>query len=635
MLLKDKDTALQLNESQQEAYSWDDGSLLVLAGPGSGKTTVLTERIVRLLVESPDERFRILALTFTQNAARNMQKRVNEAVEINSARTYISTFHSFCAEVIRQHGDTLDIKTDFSILNQDVDREELLLEVIDDLKNAGYEYEKEDIYYLPTINSVLEQDYVIEIEPIPDTDENKVKLLYYRYIEKMKHSGRIDYPGLIYFAIRLLEKKHIAKHYNIVYKYVCIDEYQDTNLAQFRLLSQLVEKDNPNLFVVADDDQILYQWRGASPERLQDLIDHFNMTIVQLPENYRCPVEVVNIANKMISNNRSRYGEKQPGISKVSEKTEDCIRVERFESIEYEIQWIADDIKSNKRTPTETKIMGRTRKLLITAQKLFEQNGISAVIHQRKAEFRTAPLKFLHSLLKLLANRGDKVKLQHLSSSFYQLEGINIDVHETIGHAPFTGGDLLKAWFELSRQRKGLSENTSKYFSLIDFDKAMVDYYQLIENTFTWIESFDQVDHQNPEIFNEYSEEKEIWYLLQKEIIDSGGESQTLSRFLQELDLYDKSEPLPPDAFELITIHGAKGLEFEHVYLIGMVNDMLPAYRSIKNGARPELLEEERRSCFVAITRTQKTLTMTYSDRYNNWSKEPSMFLYEMDLLEN
>lgn len=624
---------LELNLSQEEAVNWNEGPLIVLAGPGSGKTTVLTQRIIKIIENTPNERFRILALTFTRNAAHHMREKIDSVVPDSRERVYLTTFHSFCSDVIRQHGELEKIKPDFSIMTQDLDREELLLEVINEKKQSGLDFKKEDIRYLPKINSYLEQCLIIEEEPMPNNDINISKYLFFHYLKKMRSTGRIDYAGILYFAWLLLGKKHIAKHYNTVYKYVCVDEYQDTNIAQFNVLTRLVKKENPNLFIVADDDQIVYQWNGASPERLNQIINTYNASIIQLPENYRCPADVVEIANKMITHNRNRYEAKKPGISLKISKKLNSVTLKSFPDFESEISWIAQDIKDKNHVPSNTKIMGRTRKLLEEAQTILSNNKIASVIHQRKIEFESFPMQFLHSLLRIIVTRADKIQIQRLSASFYQLEGITIDVHSVIGMAALTGGDLLKAWLRITEERQEISNVTKKYLSTIDIDRSMINYNTLINETFSWLDSLSGLDNFNSEIFDNYKNEKDVWDFLIKDINNTTPSDLTLGGLLQELDLRDKSEPVQNDAFELITIHGAKGLEFEHVYLIGMVNDILPTYNSIKNGARPESLEEERRSCYVAITRTQNTLTLTYSNKYRNWQKQPSMFLSEMGLL--
>jgi DNA helicase-2/ATP-dependent DNA helicase PcrA len=627
--------SIVFNENQQEAVNWNEGPLLVLAGPGSGKTTVLTQRIIRLIKETPDERFRILALTFTQNAARNMRNKIDESVSIGRERVYLTTFHSFSADVIRQHGMLEGIKTAFNIMTTDLDREGLLLEVIQENIEKGLDFKKEDIRYMGQIKSFLVQCLELSEEPKPDSEHNKAKYLFYHYLNKMKNTGRIDYEGMLYFAWVLLGKKQVRKHYSIVYKYICVDEYQDTNFSQYSVLIRLLKDDHPNLFVVADDDQIIYQWNGASPERLNAIIKNYNMQILQLPENYRCPGEVVDIANKMIVNNNKRYSAKKPGMSISHQSQGDAVRLEAFETIDEEIYWVISDIKQNYRNPADTKIMGRTHKLLNDAKNIFNANGLDAVIHQKKSEFESFQMRFLHSLLRLFSTRSDKFFFQRLSASFYQLEGINIDYHIVFGQGSFTGGDLLSAWVKIVLDHERISDHTKKYISRIINDNFYIEYEDLINITIEWLDSFEGSNEESFEEFNNYLSEREIFNNLCIDIKSLSHEKLSLGAFLQELDLRDKAEPAPSNAFELITIHGAKGLEFKHVYLIGMVDDILPSYSSIRKGSPEGALEEERRSCYVAITRTQETLVMTYSSKYWNWPKNPSRFLIEMGLLPN
>jgi DNA helicase-2/ATP-dependent DNA helicase PcrA len=624
---------LSLNENQQIAVNWNEGPLLILAGPGSGKTTVLTERIIRLIKESPNDRFRILALTFTQNAARNMRNKIDEAVSSGRERVYLTTFHSFSADVIRQHGALEGIKTDFNVMTTDLDQEGLLLEVIQESIEKGLSFRKEDIRYMNQIKSFLVQCSMFTEEPKPDSELSKAKYLFYHYVNKMKNTGRIDYEGMLYFANILLAKKQVRKHYSIVYKYICVDEYQDTNYSQFNVLVRLLKDENPNLFIVADDDQIIYQWNGASPDRLQEIISKYDMQILQLPENYRCPGKVVDIANKMITNNNNRYNAKKPGISISHQSLDNAIRVKSFDFFEAEIDWVIKDIKENSRNPIDTKIMGRTHKILKDTQNLFLTNGVNAVIHQRKNEFESFPMRFLHSILRLFSTRSDRVYLQRVLSSFYHIEGINIDYHIVIGQSSFTGGDLLNAWIKTVFEHERIPKATKDFILKIQNDNYYIEYNALIDIIVTWLDLFENSADNYHEEFNNYLAEKNIFDNLVADIKSLNPDGLSLSAFLQELDLRDKAEPVPNDAFELITIHGAKGLEFKHIYLIGMVDDILPSYSSIKRDASLATLEEERRSCYVAITRTQQTLTMTYSSRYGNWNKNPSRFLKEMGLL--
>jgi DNA helicase-2/ATP-dependent DNA helicase PcrA len=318
-----------------------------------------------------------------------------------------------------------------------------------------------------------------------------------------------------------------------------------------------------------------------------------------------------------------------------SNENKQSIRIHSTATLSEEVAWIAKDIEMQRRIAKNTKIMGRNRKLLEDAQKVFTGLNINSAIYQRKIEFESSSMRFFHSLLRLFSSRSDKICLQRVLAAFYQIEGINIDYHTVIGQSSFTDGDLFKSFVNVIKDHERIMAKTKHFISGITNDSFYVEYNPLIGLIFDWLDSFENENSLSQEPFSTYLSEKEIFNMLHDEIERENADKLSLSVFLQELDSRDKSEPTPEDAFELITIHAAKGLEFQNVYLIGMVDDILPSYNSIKNGSRPESLEEERRSCYVAITRTQESLTMTYANQYNGWQKYPSRFLYEMGLLNN
>ena len=306
----------KLNENQRIAIDWNEGPLLVLAGPGSGKTRVLTMRTARLLADSPGKRFRVLGLTFTNKAAAEMRSRVEEMVPDCCDRVLLTTFHSFCADILRQHGSHVGIKPDFTILNQDADREAVLADAIQVVAKTGVDTDSGDVRLLPSIDSLL-NNYIAPAEVssvVRDQDfARKLAALYAEYQHQLIVNNRLDFASLLLLALRLLyERPAVAQQLRIVYPSVCVDEFQDTNLTQYRLLKAIVGDTPKDLFVVADDDQIIYQWNGASPERLQALRNDFKMHVLQLPANYRCPPEVIVLANRLIRHNLDRAADKQP-----------------------------------------------------------------------------------------------------------------------------------------------------------------------------------------------------------------------------------------------------------------------------------------------------------------------------------
>lgn len=630
-----------LNANQRLAVEWDESPLLVLAGPGSGKTRVLTMRVAKLILDSPGKRFRVLGLTFTNKAAAEMRQRVEELVPDCSDRVLLTTFHSFCADILRQHGSHVGIRPDFVILNQDSDREGVLSDAIKTLSGKGVDTDKNDIKLLPVIDRLLSnavpQAQVSRIVKDQDFGQ-KLSALYCEYQQQMIANNQLDFPSLLTVTLDLLANRPaIATQIRTIYSHICIDEFQDTNLAQYLLLKMIVGKDPKNLFVVADDDQIIYQWNGASPERLDSLKNDFNMNVIQLPANYRCPPEVVGLANKLIKHNLSRAADKEPLTAVKKATRTEGIRLRQFATVDDELNWVACDIAD--RHPNDTGkcvILARTRRVLELALKIMQEQGIKASLAIRKSEFTSAPFRWLHAVLRLANARSDREQLRRLCKAFFELEGVDLDVQEITAESTKFGGDSLRCWFRAACTREGVAQNTLKLLQA--GQRQIVDRLDVLafnKSAFIWFEEQNRkLDPSIQEGFVDYSDEKAIWEELQQRVIDKYGRDElTLNTFLQEFDLSEKSVPIPPDAVLCLTIHSSKGLEFNHVYLVGLVEDELPSFQSIKKGDVSREMQEERRNCFVAITRTQETLTLTYADRYFGWTKRPSRFLKEMQLV--
>ena len=383
-----------LNENQRIAIAWNEGPLLVLAGPGSGKTRVLTMRVARLLLDSPESRFRVLGLTFTNKAAAEMRMRVEEMIPDCRERVLLTTFHSFCADILRQHGSHVGIRPDFAILNQDADREAVLTDAIAVVAKTDIDADNDDVRLLPSIDRLLSNCVAADQVPHVVKDQEfarKLAALYAEYQHQLVANNRLDFSSLLLLTHRLLtERPAIAEQLRTVYPSVCVDEFQDTNLAQYKVLKAVVGDAPKDLFVVADDDQIIYQWNGASPERLQALRTDFKMQVLQLPANYRCPAEVIVLANRLIRHNLDRAADKQPlyAIKQAAKKT--VVHLQHFDTFDTELEWIAADIRASHLPETGScAILARTRKVLEAAVTKLQTGGITASLTVRKAEFTT------------------------------------------------------------------------------------------------------------------------------------------------------------------------------------------------------------------------------------------------------
>jgi len=629
-----------MNESQRVATEWQDGAMLVLAGPGSGKTRVLIYRIARLIDERPEARFRVLGVTFTNKAASEMRSRIDSLVTVGRERVHLATFHAFAADILRQHGSHIGLRPDFMILSEQADREAVLGEAIAKISNEDEDYQPRASQLLPVIDRLLD-------ECIPATEAGQalknsqhadtIAAIYAEYCQSLIGANQLDFGSLLAFAVELLENKEaVAGQIRRIYSYVCVDEFQDTNAAQYRFLLQIIAPSKPNLFVVADDDQLIYQWNGANPARLRTLRDQFDMKIVQLPVNFRCPPEVIRLANSLIQNNDNRSPDKLPLVSDKPSK-EGRVIVKGFDDVDAEFAWLASRIIGFPAAQrSECVVLARRKKLLDYAIQCFEQHDLPAHLAVRKNEFQSAPFRWLHSMLRLANARGDREQVRRVSRAFAQIEGISIEVGDVVARAAADSIDFLRAWIALALERRALEPSTRALLivaetSLLD----RLDCWPFIDAAVKWFTEVEDLPR-DPEqrAFDEYVDEAAAWSALVQEIGNHFSlKDMALHQFLQELDLRAKEVPPPRNAVRCLTIHGAKGTEFKHVFLVGMVEDELPSWAAKQKGDDSDEMREERRECFVAITRAAETLTLTHADEYFGWAKEPSRFLAEMGVL--
>jgi DNA helicase II / ATP-dependent DNA helicase PcrA len=305
----------ELSRIQRKAAEWKDGPLLLLAGPGSGKTRVLTCRIAQLLRATPGESFRILGLTFTNKAADEMRDRVERFAPGQGMRLFLGTFHSFCADVLRQHGSHIGIEPDFKIYSQESD----LGSILSDATRAtgGTAPRVENTRRQLSVISRLKSRLIPPDEAASRfSDEERgarIAAVYAAYEDALSARNALDFNSLLMKTYQLLHKfPNLAKRYRAVYSYICVDEFQDSNLAQYLLVTSLTGSEKTNLFAVADDDQIIYQWNGATHKRVETLIAQYSPSVIQLPTVYRCPAKVVSMANRLIECNFLRRPGKKP-----------------------------------------------------------------------------------------------------------------------------------------------------------------------------------------------------------------------------------------------------------------------------------------------------------------------------------
>ena len=623
-------TLQELSAIQRKAVEWEDGPLLVLAGPGSGKTRVLTCRIARILDQSSDERFRVLALTFTNKAAHEMSTRVTTLAPGLEERADIHTFHGFCARVLRQHGGHLGIRPDFAIYSNASDRQAVLQ---DALALGTPRLDREGQRLLPRIDDLKArlvgpdeaEEWGSNRNGVSAEEAVRVARAYRMYEDELRRANALDFNSLILEAYRLFGFPAMARHYRTVYRHWLLDEFHDTNGSQYKLLQRMAGNDFRQIFAVADDDQTIYEWNGASIRRIWDLVEDFGCEVLQLPTNYRCPPPIVEAANRLVVYNARRRTRKRPAeaAQPTSSLGERHIQCRVFETDRDEATGIAAEIAAlDAPERAGTLVLARTRALLESMQAALKEEGVAATLLARRDDFVSPQMRWLVACLRQVARPLDRRNMAILVDAFQRFAQVSLDLDELLVRSAAEGVTPLSAWTrmaqsaglrspvsELVNRMSGLTSGEAKPASTID------EILELLGN-----------DESDENLKDDLS----AWRRLSGEIRREVGPAE-LGRFLQELDLRSK-EPLPaPGAVSLATIHGAKGLESDRVHVIGIVEGILPSWHSA-NAENGGPLEEERRSCFVAVTRTKQRLVLSWARRYGGWPKVPSRFLEEMGL---
>ena len=623
-----------LNPNQRRAVDWNEGPLLVLAGPGAGKTRVLTTRVARLILESPDQRFRVLALTFTTKAADEMRNRAAEMLGSDAWRCRLTTFHGFATDVLRQHGSHLGLRPDFIILPQEEDRLSVLRDAMESTAGAGIPPGATAKSVLPLIDHLLRDGQdggESHAAPLPFATPGKewVRPIYSNYLRLLIEANHLDFGALLVCCLRLFrERPRIARDYGVVYRFVCVDEYQDTNGVQDLVLRALYPDRNANLFVVADDDQTIYQWNGASPERLRRLQNDYGMQVVQLPESFRCPPAIVGLANSLIRHNVNRAPNRQPLVSAVDASTPRVMRVRRFADCTNEMSWVAADIKGRSRDPGTCTVLARSTKLVRAAADALSGAGVPAYVVKRKAEFESPLLRFLHAALRLTNRPADRDQLAALCRAYRDLTGALVRPEDVEAESAIERDSLLAGFLSAS----SACANATALPLLDTLRRDLLErikYSHFVANVLAWRDG-QPSGVTGDDGTDEETEERNIWSSLTREIRQQLGADPPLSQFLQQIDLRQKTAPPRATDVQCLTIHLVKGKEFQHVYLTGLAEEQFPSYQAVQGD--PSAMEEERRACFVAITRVQRSLTLTHADSYFGWPKQPSRFLAEMGL---
>ena len=624
-------TLAELTDIQRRAVNWEEGPLLVLAGPGSGKTRVLTCRIARLLDSARDQRFRILALTFTNKAAHEMATRVTALVPGLEGRVHVDTFHGFCAQVLRQHGVHLGIKPDFTIYSQTEDRQAVLEDALQ--HDRGSDWSREDHRLLPSIDrlkaSLVEteaaEQHVESKSVSADGDAGRVARAYRLYEGELRQINALDFNSLILDAYRLFAFPAMASHYQRTYRYWLIDEFQDTNSAQYALLRRMAGQGFREVFAVADDDQTIFEWNGANVRRIGKLVTDFRCDVVQLPTNFRCPPRIVEAANRLVVYNSRRVAAKQPARAAADNSVsleDEQIKCREFDADTDEVAGIADEIAGmNREERGGTAVLARNRYLLEAMHDALSDRGVPAATVMRRDDFASPKMRWLVACLKQVHRPLDRRNMAVLVEAFDSFAHSPLDWDDLVSRSESDHITSLQAWTDSVRD----ADNPRPVAFSVEVIAKLTSGGMRLTTAIDRI--LEQFGNDDPD--DDLKDDLSAWRRIEREIRDAQGLA-SVDRFLQELQLRSK-EPVPtPGAVSLATIHGAKGREFDTVFLIGLAEEVLPSWHSTKKGDGSAALEEERRGCFVAVTRTKRRLVLSRARQYRGWTKPPSRFLEEM-----
>ncbi len=613
-----------LNEPQREAVYYTEGPLLILAGAGSGKTRVLTHRIAYLIEEKGVNPWNILAITFTNKAAGEMRERVDRLVGFGSESIWVSTFHSMCVRILRRHISLLGYDTNFTIYDAD-DQKTLMKDVCKLLQIDTKIYkERALLAAVSHAKNELVTPEEFRLNAGGDFSQRKIAEVYEEYEKQLKANNALDFDDLLIKTVQLFQTQaDVLEYYQERFRYIMVDEYQDTNTVQFELVRLLASKYR-NLCVVGDDDQSIYKFRGANIKNILNFEQYFeDAKVIKLEQNYRSTSNILNAANAVIRNNAGRKDKTLWTDNGEGEK----IQFRQFDSAYDEAEYIVDDIRKRVREQEysyhDNVILYRTN----AQSRLFEEKFVTANIPYKIVGginfYARREIKDLLAYLKTVDNGKDDLAVRRIVN--VPKRGIGLTSINRVQDyaAAYNIGfyDALRAVDLIPNIGRGASKLESfvaliEHFKTDAEDMSISDLLKEIIEETGYIESLQAEDMVEAETRIENIDELLSKVAAYEEDCEDRNEPASLSGFLEEVALVADIDSLDEDTdyVVLMTLHSAKGLEFPNVYLAGMEDGLFPSYMTITSDD-PEEVEEERRLCYVGITRAEKELTLTCARR--------------------
>ena len=639
----------KLNEQQKLPVIHKNGPLIVIAGAGSGKTRVLTYRIVHLINQNIDP-FNILALTFTNKAAAEMKKRISESVGDSQARNiWMGTFHSVFARILRSEAPLLGYPTNFTIYDT-YDSERLVSNIIKELNLNKDHYKAKQIRNrisslknnFITVENYFNNPEMIEIDKMSKRSE--FGIIYKRYVERCFRSSVMDFDDLLLKTNELLNKfPEVLSKYQDKFRYILVDEYQDTNYSQYLIIKALSDR-HQNLCVVGDDSQSIYSFRGANIDNILNFKKHYpDCKTYKLEQNYRSSNNIVQCANSLIQNNQFKLDKTIWTQNSDGEK----ITINKSISDSDEGRYVASNIFERKNNEflsnSSFAVLYRTNAQSRAVEDALRKINIEYQVFGGLSFYQRKEIKDILAYLRLIENLNDEESLRRIIN--FPSRGIgqttldkltliserqNISLFDSISNLNDPSVKINKGTIEklenfrnqiLSFKVFSQSNNAYETVSHIINKIQIVNFYKNEGS----LESFNRIENIEELVngINDFIEGQE-------ELFES---DKSLSKYLEDVALYSETDKeVSNERVSLMTVHMAKGLEFPIVYVLGMEENLFPSIMSINSR---EDVEEERRLFYVAMTRAEKSLTLSYCNQRFKWGNliecEPSRFLSEID----
>ena len=609
-----------LNPPQREAVAQTEGPVLILAGAGSGKTRVLTHRIAYLMDEKGVNPWNILAITFTNKAAQEMRERVDKLVGFGSESIWVSTFHSACVRILRRHIDNLGYDTNFTIYDTD-DQKSLMKDVCRKMNIDTKIYKERSL--LAQISHAKDELLTpddMEMKAAGDYNMKKVASVYREYQAALRKNNALDFDDLIVKTVELFEKcGAVLEYYQERFKYIMVDEYQDTNTAQFKFISLLAQR-YQNLCVVGDDDQSIYKFRGANIGNILGFEHVFpDARVIRLEQNYRSTKNILNAANQVIANNTERKAKTLWTENEEGSK----VHFRQFLNAYEEAEYVAGEIGKLKRNGLgnyrDCAILYRTN----AQSRIFEEKFIAANIPYKLVGgvnfYARKEIKDLLCYLKTINNARDDLAVQRIIN--VPKRGIGATTLGRVQDYADNMGISLYEALRVAEEVPSIGRSLSKIDGFVTFiqmlkSKADVmtveEILQEVIDSTGYVAELEAEDTEESRARIENIDELISKTVAYQEAMEEQNQSATLSGFLEEVALVADIDTVDPDQdyVLLMTLHSAKGLEFPKVFMVGMEDGIFPSHMTISYGDDGEM-EEERRLCYVGITRAMKDLTLT------------------------